>query len=39
VVRLLIRLIRPDAGTVVLDGDPVDEPHGISLRELPAHVS
>ena len=31
VARLLIRLIRPDRGTMVLDGDPVDEPHGITV--------
>src|SRR5262245_26040482 len=38
VARLLIRLIRPDRGTVVLDGDPVDEPHGITVRELRRQV-
>jgi peptide/nickel transport system ATP-binding protein len=38
VARLLIRLIRPDHGTVVLDGDPVDEPHGITVRELRRQV-
>ena len=32
--RLLIRLIEPDAGTVVLDGDPVGGPRGITVREL-----
>src|SRR5579862_8797313 len=30
--RLLIRLIAPDHGTMVLDGDPVDEPHGITIN-------
>src|ERR1043166_8622583 len=38
VARLLIRLIRPDKGTMVLDGDPVDEPHGISVNELRRQV-
>jgi len=38
VARLLIRLIQPDAGTMVLDGDPVDEPHGISVSELRRQV-
>ena len=38
VARLLIRLIQPDAGTMVLDGDPVDEPHGISVNELRRQV-
>ena len=38
VARLLIRLIRPDRGSVVLDGDPVDEPHGISVSELRRQV-
>ncbi len=32
--RLLIRLIEPDAGTVILDGDPVGGPRGISVRQL-----
>ncbi|MFM9939754.1 MAG: ABC transporter ATP-binding protein [Hyphomicrobiaceae bacterium] len=32
--RLLIRLIEPDHGDVVFDGDPVGAPHGISVREL-----
>jgi peptide/nickel transport system ATP-binding protein len=31
--RLLMRLIEPDAGTMVLDGDPVGH-GGISVREL-----
>ncbi len=34
VARLLIRLLKPDRGTMVLDGDPVDEPHGITVNEL-----
>jgi len=38
VARLLIRLLRPDSGTVVLDGDPVDEPHGITVNELRRQV-
>ena len=38
VARLLIRLIRPDRGSMVLDGDPIDEPHGISVNELRRQV-
>ena len=38
VARLLIRLIKPDRGTMVLDGDPVDEPHGITVNELRRQV-
>ncbi|MBS0549130.1 MAG: ATP-binding cassette domain-containing protein [Proteobacteria bacterium] len=38
VARLLVRLIRPDRGSVVLDGDPVDEPHGITVNELRRQV-
>src|SRR5437868_6138762 len=38
VARLLIRLLRPDKGTTVLDGDPVDEPHGITVNELRRQV-
>ena len=38
VARLLIRLLKPDKGTLVLDGDPVDEPHGITLNELRRQV-
>jgi peptide/nickel transport system ATP-binding protein len=38
VARLLIRLLRPDRGTMVLDGDPVDEPHGITVNELRRQV-
>jgi peptide/nickel transport system ATP-binding protein len=33
-----MRLIRPDRGTMVLDGDPVDEPHGITVNELRRQV-
>jgi peptide/nickel transport system ATP-binding protein len=36
--RLLVRLIQPDAGTMVLDGDPIDEPHGITINELRRQV-
>jgi peptide/nickel transport system ATP-binding protein len=36
--RLLMRLIKPDAGSMVLDGDPVDEPHGLTVNELRRHV-
>jgi peptide/nickel transport system ATP-binding protein len=36
--RLLIRLIKPDYGTMVLDGDPVDEPHGVTVSELRRQV-
>jgi peptide/nickel transport system ATP-binding protein len=38
VARLLIRLLKPDKGTMVLDGDPVDEPHGITVNELRRQV-
>jgi peptide/nickel transport system ATP-binding protein len=38
VARLLIRLLKPDSGTMVLDGDPVDEPHGVSVSELRRQV-
>ena len=38
VARLLIRLIKPDRGAMVLDGDPVDEPHGITVNELRRQV-
>jgi len=34
VARLLIRLLKPDKGTMVLDGDPVDEPHGITVNMI-----
>jgi peptide/nickel transport system ATP-binding protein len=32
--RLLIRLIEPDEGRVVLDGEAAGDPHGISVREM-----
>jgi peptide/nickel transport system ATP-binding protein len=32
--RLLMHLTPKDNGTLVFDGDPVDEPRGISLRDL-----
>jgi len=32
--KLLMHLIDRDEGTLVFDGDPVDAPHGITLREL-----
>jgi peptide/nickel transport system ATP-binding protein len=32
--RLLMRLIVPDAGDVVFDGDPVGVPHGIPVKDL-----
>jgi peptide/nickel transport system ATP-binding protein len=32
--RLLMRLIEPDAGSVVFDGDPVGGRHGISVSEM-----
>ncbi len=32
--RLLMRLILPDAGSVVFDGDPVGERHGISVNAM-----
>ncbi len=32
--RLLMHLIEPDAGQLVLDGDPVGGPGGLTLREL-----
>jgi peptide/nickel transport system ATP-binding protein len=32
--RLLIRLIEPDDGMVILDGDPVGVARGVSVREL-----
>src|SRR3954468_7041897 len=38
VARLLMRLLTPDRGTMVLDGDPVDEPHGITVNELRRQV-
>src|SRR6187402_3822914 len=38
VARLLMRLLTPDRGTMVLDGDPVDEPHGITINDLRRQV-
>jgi len=32
--RLLMRLIEPDAGTVIFDGDQVDDRRGISVSEM-----
>jgi peptide/nickel transport system ATP-binding protein len=32
--RLLIRLVEPDAGTVILDGEPVDVGVGLTVREM-----
>src|SRR5262249_55667578 len=32
--RLLMRLIAPDAGEVVFDGDPVGERHGITVNAM-----
>src|SRR5512140_1614673 len=32
--RLLMRLMEPDAGSVVFDGDMVGEPRGISVNEM-----
>ena len=32
--RLLMRLVEPDAGTIVFDGDTVAAPHGISVNEM-----
>jgi peptide/nickel transport system ATP-binding protein len=32
--RLLMRLVEPDAGTVVFDGDPVGEQRGISVNDM-----
>ena len=36
--RLLLHLIRPNSGELVFDGDPVDEPHGISVSALRRQV-
>ncbi len=36
--RLLIRLIEPDAGTVILDGDAIGGPRGLTLREMRRQV-
>ena len=32
--RLLMRLLRPDAGSVVFDGDPVGGPGGITVNDM-----
>ena len=32
--RLLMRMMTPDAGSMILDGDPVDEHSGISIDQL-----
>ena len=32
--RLLMRLVEPDAGAVVFDGDPVGMEHGISVNDM-----
>ena len=32
--RLLLHLIRPDAGEIIFDGDGVGEPQGITVRDL-----
>ena len=32
--RLLMQLIKPDSGTIVLDGEAVEAPHGITVRQL-----
>jgi peptide/nickel transport system ATP-binding protein len=32
--RLLMRLVEPDSGSIVFDGDMVGEPRGISVNEL-----
>jgi peptide/nickel transport system ATP-binding protein len=36
--RLLMHLIRPDAGRVIFDGEEVSEVRGISVRELRSHM-
>jgi peptide/nickel transport system ATP-binding protein len=36
--RLLLHLIRPDSGELVFDGDPVDQPRGISVSALRRQV-
>jgi peptide/nickel transport system ATP-binding protein len=32
--RLLMRLVEPDSGEVIFDGDPVGSPSGISINEM-----
>ena len=36
--RLLLHLIRPDGGELVFDGDPVDQPRGITVSQLRRQV-
>jgi peptide/nickel transport system ATP-binding protein len=36
--RLLIRLVEPDGGTIILDGEEVGAPLGISVREMRRQV-
>ncbi|MBV8534944.1 MAG: ABC transporter ATP-binding protein, partial [Alphaproteobacteria bacterium] len=36
--RLIIRLIAPDAGETILDGDPVGTADGIGIQEMRRHV-
>jgi len=36
--RLIIRLIAPDAGETILDGEPVGTSDGIAIREMRRHV-
>jgi peptide/nickel transport system ATP-binding protein len=36
--RLLMQLVRPDAGRVIFDGEEVSEVRGISVRDLRAHM-
>lgn len=36
--RLLIRLIDPDEGTVILDGQTIGDPGGLSIREMRSRV-
>jgi peptide/nickel transport system ATP-binding protein len=36
--RLIIRLIAPDAGETILDGDPVGTSDGIGIQEMRRHV-
>ena len=36
--RLLLHLIRPDGGELVFDGDPVDQPRGITVSALRRQV-
>jgi peptide/nickel transport system ATP-binding protein len=36
--RLLMHLVKPDAGRVIFDGEEVSEMRGISVRELRSHM-